>query len=75
MTGLRPIRSETRPHTGARSSCATENGSDRADAETLGIDSSRIIYTQLADLDTATDKAHQDAPFRCGLPDVDEPDP
>ena len=34
---------------------------DRADADALGIDSSRITYTQLADLDTATDKARRDA--------------
>ena len=35
---------------------------DRADAERLGIDPSRVTYTQLADLDTATDKARRDAP-------------
>ena len=35
---------------------------DRADAHALGIDPSRITYTQLADLDTATDKARRDAP-------------
>jgi class 3 adenylate cyclase len=34
---------------------------DRADADALGIDPSRITYTQLADLDTATDKARRDA--------------
>jgi class 3 adenylate cyclase len=34
---------------------------DRADADALGIDPSRISYTQLADLDTATDKARRDA--------------
>jgi class 3 adenylate cyclase len=35
---------------------------DRADAETLGIDPGHVTYTQLADLDTATDKARRDAP-------------
>jgi class 3 adenylate cyclase len=35
---------------------------DRADAEALGIEPSRITYTQLAELDTATDKARRDAP-------------
>jgi class 3 adenylate cyclase len=35
---------------------------DRDDADALGIDPSRINYTQLADLDTATDKARRDAP-------------
>jgi class 3 adenylate cyclase len=34
----------------------------RADAELLGLDPSGITYTQLADLDTATDKARRDAP-------------
>ncbi len=34
---------------------------DRADADALGIDPSRITYTQLADLDTATYKARRDA--------------
>jgi class 3 adenylate cyclase len=34
---------------------------DRADADALGIDPSRITYTQIADLDTATDKARRDA--------------
>ena len=33
-----------------------------ADAEILGIDASRTTYTQLADLDTATEKARRDAP-------------
>jgi len=33
-----------------------------ADAGALGIDSKQITYTQLADLDTATDKARRDAP-------------
>jgi class 3 adenylate cyclase len=33
-----------------------------ADARTLGIDPDQITYTQLADLDTATDKARRDAP-------------
>ena len=35
---------------------------DRADAATLGIDADHISYTQLADLDTATEKARRDAP-------------
>jgi class 3 adenylate cyclase len=35
---------------------------DRADADALGIDPAHITYTQLADLDTATDKARRDAP-------------
>jgi len=34
---------------------------DGADADALGIDSSRVTYTQLADLDTSTDKARRDA--------------
>jgi class 3 adenylate cyclase len=33
-----------------------------ADAEALGIDPDQITYTQLADLDTATEKARRDAP-------------
>jgi class 3 adenylate cyclase len=32
------------------------------DAGALGIDADRVTYTQLADLDTATDKARRDAP-------------
>ena len=47
---------------------------DRADAETLGIDPSRITYTQLADLDTATDKARRDAPA-IAVCDINNPDP
>jgi class 3 adenylate cyclase len=47
---------------------------DRADAETLGIDPSRITYTQLADLDTATDKARRDAPA-IAICDINNPDP
>jgi hypothetical protein len=35
---------------------------DPADAQTLGIDPNRITYTQLSELDTATDKARRDAP-------------
>ena len=35
---------------------------DRTDAETLGIDPAHTKYTQLGDLDTATDKARRDAP-------------
>jgi class 3 adenylate cyclase len=35
---------------------------NRADAAKLGIDPSHITYTQLADLDTATEKARHDAP-------------
>jgi class 3 adenylate cyclase len=35
---------------------------DSADAELLGVDPNHIVYTQLADLDTATDKARRDAP-------------
>jgi len=47
---------------------------DRADADTLGIDSSRIAYTQLADLATATDKARRDAPA-VAVCDINNPDP
>jgi class 3 adenylate cyclase len=47
---------------------------DRADAETLGIDSSRITYTRLAELDTATDKARRDAPA-IAVCDINNPDP
>jgi class 3 adenylate cyclase len=47
---------------------------DRADAETLGIDPSRITYTQLADLDTATDKARRDAPA-IAICDINNPEP
>lgn len=35
---------------------------DRDDSKALGIDTSHTTYTQLADLDTATDKARRDAP-------------
>jgi class 3 adenylate cyclase len=35
---------------------------DLTDAAALGIDPHRITYTQLADLDTATEKARRDAP-------------
>jgi class 3 adenylate cyclase len=35
---------------------------DVTDAATLGIEPNRITYTQLSDLDTATDKARRDAP-------------
>jgi class 3 adenylate cyclase len=35
---------------------------DRPDAAALGIDPNHVTYTQLADLDTATDKARRDAP-------------
>jgi class 3 adenylate cyclase len=35
---------------------------DPADAATLGIDQDDITYIQLADLDTATEKARRDAP-------------
>jgi class 3 adenylate cyclase len=35
---------------------------DRADAETLAIEPSRITYAQLSKLDTATEKARRDAP-------------
>jgi class 3 adenylate cyclase len=35
---------------------------DPSDAAALGIDPNRVAYTQLADLDTATDKARRDAP-------------
>jgi class 3 adenylate cyclase len=35
---------------------------DLPDADALGIDTQRMPYTQLADLDTATDKARRDAP-------------
>jgi class 3 adenylate cyclase len=35
---------------------------DPDDATALGIDPNRVTYTQLADLDTATDKARRDAP-------------
>lgn len=35
---------------------------DPVDTAALGIDHNRLTYTQLADLDTATDKARRDAP-------------
>jgi class 3 adenylate cyclase len=35
---------------------------DRADAEALGLNTSRVGYTALAELPTATDKARRDAP-------------
>jgi class 3 adenylate cyclase len=35
---------------------------NRADAQTLGLDTTRTKYTALADLSTATDKARRDAP-------------
>ena len=35
---------------------------DDSDAKSLGVDLSRITYTQLTDLDTATEKARRDAP-------------
>jgi len=35
---------------------------DRTDAATVGIDPAHTTYTQLGDLDTATDKARRDAP-------------
>jgi len=35
---------------------------DPVDAAALGIDLSGVSYTQLADLDTVTDKARRDAP-------------
>ena len=35
---------------------------NRDDSKALGIDTSHTTYTQLADLDTATDKARRDAP-------------
>ena len=47
---------------------------DRADADALGIDSSRITYTQLANLDTATDKARRDAPA-IAVCDINKPEP
>ena len=47
---------------------------DRTDAATLGIDPARITYTQLADLDTATDKARRDAPA-IAVCDINNPDP
>jgi len=47
---------------------------DGADAETLGIDPSRITYTQLSDLDTATDKARRDAPA-IAVCDINKSDP
>ena len=47
---------------------------DRADTDALGIDPSRITYTQLADLDTATDKARRDAPATA-VCDISNPDP
>ena len=47
---------------------------DRAEAETLGIDPSRITYTQLIDLDGATDKARRDAPA-IAVCDINNPDP
>ncbi len=47
---------------------------DRADAKTLQIDPARITYTQLAELDTATDKARRDAPA-IAICDINNPDP
>jgi class 3 adenylate cyclase len=47
---------------------------DRTDAATLGIDPARITYTQLADLDTATDKARRDAPA-IAVCDINNPNP
>ena len=47
---------------------------DRTDAATLGIDPARITYTQLADLDTATDKARRDAPA-IAVCHINNPDP
>jgi len=35
---------------------------DREDAAALGIDASHTSYTQLGELDTATEKARRDAP-------------
>jgi hypothetical protein len=35
---------------------------DLDDAAALGIDPTQITYSQLADLDTATEKARRDAP-------------
>ena len=35
---------------------------DSPDAATLGINPRQVTYTQLADLDSATDKARRDAP-------------
>ena len=47
---------------------------DRTDAETLKIDPSRITYTQLGDLDSATDKARRDAPA-IAVCDLNNPSP
>jgi class 3 adenylate cyclase len=47
---------------------------ERADSDELGIDPSRITYTQLADLDTATDKTRRDAPA-IAVCDISNPDP
>jgi class 3 adenylate cyclase len=35
---------------------------DRADAQALGLDTDRVLYTPLAELPTSTDKARRDAP-------------
>jgi hypothetical protein len=43
-------------------------------AATLGIDPARITYSQLADRDTATDKARRDAPA-IAVCDINNPDP
>ena len=47
---------------------------DRDDADALGIDPRRINYTQLADLDTATDKSRRDAPA-IAVCEINNPDP
>jgi class 3 adenylate cyclase len=47
---------------------------DQADADALAIDPSRITYTQLADLDTATDKVRRDAPA-IAVCDINKPSP
>jgi class 3 adenylate cyclase len=45
---------------------------DLADAAALGIDPGRVTYTQLADLDSATEKARRDAPAIpvCDIADI-----
>ncbi len=61
---MKPLARSMRCATGGRT-LASKNlieRLDRDDAAALGIDPNRITYTQLAELDTATDKARRDAP-------------
>jgi len=46
-----------------RMMCLIPGGSTRSDdANALAIDPNHVVYTQLGDLDTATEKARRDAP-------------